>query len=277
MNESNKLSELVKEYKSMHFEASIDHDKFNFFSIVHHSTAIEGSTLNELDTTHLLSDGIVSPRSSFHDHLMVKDHYEALLYTIEQGKKKTPISVEVLQNISSLVMKNTGRVINTYGGGSFDESKGDLRTIRVTAGGGSSYLKPENVADAIGALCKAVNAIMKKKLSTSQQLILSFDSHFNFETIHPFSDGNGRTGRLLMNYIQVYYDLPLAIIRKETKKAYIQALIDSRNEKNDLSPIRNFMVKEYSAQHRTEIDQFKESEKKSPDQLFKAIQMMNTT
>jgi Fic family protein len=50
-----------------------------------------------------------------------------------------------------------------------------------------------------------------------QQLELSFAAHFNHVTIHPFYDSNGRTSRLLMNFIQQFSSLPLAIVFKEDK------------------------------------------------------------
>jgi len=268
------IQDLLEEYKAMNFDQALNHEKFNLYSIVHHSTAIEGSSLSELETSLLLDEGVVSAKRSFHDHLTVKDHYEALLFTFAQARKKESVTVSLLQEIAGLVMKNTGREIKAYGGKDFDESRGELRTISVTAGAGdASYLKPERVPDAFKSLCTGINTALTRALTVEEQILLSFDAHFNFETIHPFGDGNGRTGRLLMNYIQVYFGLPPAIIRKENKSAYIAALIASR-EQNDLEPIRAFLFKEYSDQLRTEIDRFKEDEKKSLGQISKMIQMM---
>ena len=62
---------------------------------------------------------------------------------------------------------------------------------------------------------------MSKPLSLAEQLNLAFDAHFNLVGIHPYYDGNGRTSRLLMNYIQAYYGQPLAIVRSENKALYI--------------------------------------------------------
>lgn len=252
-----KINDLVEEHRSIHFDRILDHTKFNFYSIVHHSTAIEGSTLTELDTALLLDNDIVTNRSLFHDHLMVRDHYQALLFTLDKAQKKQQVTVSLIKDIAGLVMKNTGRSISTYGGGRFDESIGDLRTVSVRAGSGPNYLKPEKVAEELQALCDFINEQSTIKLSIKDQLILSFDSHQRFETIHPFGDGNGRTGRLLMNYLQFYFDLPPGIIRKESKREYIEALVLSRNENNDLTPIRNFLTKEYINQLREEINEYK--------------------
>jgi Fic family protein len=96
---------------------------------------------------------------------------------------------------------------------------------------------------------------MKNNLSIQDKINLSFDAHFNLVSVHPFYDGNGRTSRLLMNYIQAYYDLPLAIINSQDRDIYFQALIDTR-EKDDINYFRNFMKEQYGNHLKTEIEKF---------------------
>ena len=55
---------------------------------------------------------------------------------------------------------------------------------------------------------------MEQELTVEEKLQLSFSTHFDLVSIHPFYDGNGRTSRLLMNFIQQYFHLPLAIVYK---------------------------------------------------------------
>jgi len=76
-------------------------------------------------------------------------------------------------------------------------------------------------------------------------------------SIHPFYDGNGRTSRLLMNYIQAFYDLPIAIVHSNAKAEYIQSLVDTR-KKNDIQIFRDFMVSEYTALLENEIRKYEE-------------------
>ena len=84
-------------------------------------------------------------------------------------------------------------------------------------------------------------------------LNLSFDAQFDLLTIHPFYDGNGRTARLLMNYIQLVNDLPLSIVYKEDKAAYYQALVETR-EKEDIGIFRTFMAGQYKKYLEQEIE-----------------------
>lgn len=101
---------------------------------------------------------------------------------------------------------------------------------------------------------------MKADLTDTAKINLSFDAHFNLVSIHPFYDGNRRTSRLLMNYIQAYYGLPLAIVHSESKAEYIEALITTR-QKNDINIFRNFMQGEYARLLSSEIKKFEEIDK----------------
>ena len=101
-------------------------------------------------------------------------------------------------------------------------------------------------------------------------VFFSFDAHFDLVSTHPFYDGNGRTSRLLMNYIQLYYQLPMAIVFTEDKADYIQALEDSRN-KESLIPFRDFMNAQYGKFLSREIQNFKNSNKNNKDKGFSMI------
>ena len=199
---------------------------------------------------------------------MVTDHYKALIYVIEQANKKTPISVELIKNIGALVLKNTGSVYETILG-TVDASKGEFRKGNVMAG--STYFPNyDKVGRLMNDLVSTIQNKMNTNLSIEEQVNLSFDAHFNMVSIHPFYDGNGRSSRLLMNYIQKYYNLPLAIVNSESKVDYIEALIETR-EKEDISIFRDFMKQEYSNQLREEIKNFEKISKPNKGLGFKFL------
>jgi len=248
------ITDLIREYKDLGIDKTIDHDKFNAISIVHHSTVLEGSTLTELEATVLISNGL-TPRGKPLEHsLMVNDHFNALMFVIEESDQKTPLSVKLLQQIAGLVLQHTGSVHRTVLG-DVDARKGEFRKGNVIAGQTyfPNYDKVENLTRDL--VC-AVGEKMEKNLTLEEKLNLSFDVHFNLVSIHPFYDGNGRTSRLLMNYIQHYYNLPLAIVHSESKSDYIKALVDAR-EKEDVNIFRNFMKSEYVMQLKKEIEKYK--------------------
>lgn len=99
-------------------------------------------------------------------------------------------------------------------------------------------------------------------------LNLSFDAHFDLVTVHPFYDGNGRTSRLLMNYLQQRNNLPLGLVFKEDKTDYFEALIETRKQEDIF---RGFMHAQYQKLLIQEIDKFKEVQKPLPGRTFSLI------
>jgi Fic family protein len=249
------LINLLAEYKKLGIAGVTDHERFNLIAIDHHSTRIEGSTLTEIETQVLINEGRTPNGKPLEESLMVTDHHAALVFALENARAKNKLTVALLQTINAMVMRNTGKVYNTIFG-TIDAATGAFRKGNVTAG--TSYFPNfDKVEKLTKDLIEQLNQRMKKDLSITEQLELSFDAHFNLVSIHPFYDGNGRTSRLLMNYIQAFYGLPLAIVSSENKAAYIKALVDTR-EKEDIQVFRNFMAGEYSALLTQEIKKFEE-------------------
>ncbi|WP_276381781.1 Fic family protein [Flavobacterium sp. H4147] len=249
------MESLILKYKSLGITDVLHYEKFNLISISHHSTKIEGSTLTELETQILLDNGLTPKGKPINDTLMVTDHFKALHFIIDKAKNQVSITTDLVKEINSYVMKSTGGIYNTILG-EVDASKGMFRKGNVTAGVSyfPNYDKVERLTD---ELTKFINAKMNDNLTIDEKLYLSFDAHFNLVSIHPFYDGNGRTSRLLMNYIQAFYDLPLAIVNSEDKQEYIQALIDTRKEDN-IQIFRDFMRNQYERYLLNEIKKFED-------------------
>lgn len=212
------------------------------FTLVHHSASIEGSTLTEIETGLLLSENIVPKGKPLIHSLMVKDHYEALLFVLESAAAKKSITTEFIQQINARVMKNTGGLYNTVFG-EIDGTKGMFRKGNVSAGG-SYFLNYDKVAPYTAKLAKQLDEHLSSVRGQDEQLKLSFAAHYDLVSIHPFYDGNGRTSRLLMNYIQAYHELPLAIVFKEDKQEYYTALQETRKQE-DMQVFYTFMFEQY--------------------------------
>ena len=259
------LSVLIERYKKLGIADVIDHEKFNLISIVHHSTKIEGSTLTEIETQVLLNEGLTPKGKPLNDSLMVTDHFAAIQYILKQANGQRKISVEFIQEINALVVKSTAQVYNTVFG-TIDAATGAFRKGNVSAG--STYFPNyDKVIPLTNDLVYKLVNLMTDATTVEQQINLSFDAHYNLVSIHPFYDGNGRTSRLLMNYIQAIYKLPLAIVSSESKAEYIEALIAAR-EKGDIHIFRSFMEAEYSALLTTEIKRFEEMDQSKKGKGF---------
>jgi len=107
------LTELINKYNSLGINLTIDFDKFNHISLVHHSTKLEGSTLTESETQVLILNGLTPKGKPLQDSLMVTDHAAALKFIINSAQEKKPITIEFIQQINALVVKNTAKIYHT--------------------------------------------------------------------------------------------------------------------------------------------------------------------
>jgi len=251
-------NKLKHEYKTLNLSDVIDYEKFCIISIVWHSTKIEGCSLSETDTKVLLEHDITAAGKPLKDHLMIKDHFATFEYIKQEAKLKRKLSVEFIKEIGAMVMKNTGGFTNTILG-SFDVSKGDLRLAQVYVD--KKYFPDfKKVPDLLAQFCKSVNQRIDN-VNEDEILKLAADVHYNFVNIHPFGDGNGRTSRLLMNYIQLYHNEPLIKIFTEDRAEYINALNETEETEN-IEIFRNFIVKQEIKFLKSEIEKHKKMNKK---------------
>jgi len=95
---------------------------------------------------------------------------------------------------------------------------------------------PEDVADEMAELLEELRDVAPEKV-----LIAAAYFHAKFENIHPFADGNGRTGRLAMNYLLVLNGHPPIVIHEEDRKGYYEAL-EAWDRAQELDPLRQFLV-----------------------------------
>ncbi len=260
------LLDALNEYQSLGIAEQIDYKKFYLYSIITHSTAIEGSTVTEIENQLLFDEGIAAKGRSMQEQLMNLDLKAAYEHSMQLAEQHKDFSVEMLKTLSALVMKNTGSAYNTVQG-SFDASKGDLRLVSVTAGiGGRSYMDYRKVPEKLQEFCLQLNE-MRRQLVNSNDLIakylLTFDAHYQLVTIHPWVDGNGRMSRLVMNHLQYEFGLVPVKINKADKAEYIQSLVDSR-EQESTELFRRFMLEQHTRNIRKEIEEFKESQSADP-------------
>lgn len=238
------LEELVVRYRTLGIDQQLDYDKFYLYSIITHSTAIEGSTITELENQIMFDNGIALKGKSLIEQNMNLDLKAAYERALEFARQHLDVTVERLKELSALTMKNTGSVYHTMLG-DFSSAAGDLRLLNVTAGvGGRSYMSFNKVSSHLADFCNDLNLKRgnSEKMDLQQLYDMSFDAHFNLVTIHPWADGNGRMARLLMNWLQFEYGLIPSRIFADNKEEYIKALVETRETEN-LDIFRRFMTK----------------------------------
>ena len=149
----------------------------------YNSNAIEGNTLT-LKETAMVLEGMTIDQKPLKDHLEAVGHRDAFLYIQDVAKQEAPLSEFVIKNIHSLVLMNQ------------PEDKGVYRRIPVRIMGAYTEPVPPYLIEPKMTELLAVNEERKSTMNVIER-IARF--HLEFEGIHPFIDGNGRTGRLIMN------------------------------------------------------------------------------
>ena len=193
----------------------------------YNSNAIEGNTLT-LKETALALEGMTVDQKPLKDHLEAVGHRDAFLYVQEIAQKELELSEYVIKNIHSLVLMNR------------PEDKGVYRRIPVRIMGAyTEPIEPYLIGEKMEELLKA-NAARKEKMSIIER-IARF--HLEFEGIHPFIDGNGRTGRLILNLELVRGGFPPINVKFTDRKRYYDAF-DSFYRDNDAGAMIN-LIAEY--------------------------------
>lgn len=149
------------------------------------SNAIEGSTLTLRETALILQEGITIAEKPIKEHLEAIGHKDAFEYIIELTDSKTALSERVIKEVHSLVLMSDR------------ENRGVYRNVPVMILG-SEHTPPQPylVPKQMESLVLDYNA----NLDSADIIEAASELHLKFESIHPFIDGNGRTGRLLLNF-----------------------------------------------------------------------------
>ena len=173
----------------------------------HDSTSIEGNTLTLLDTKMILTDKIVPAETTLRELDEVRGHAEAWQFVKECVKNKVELTENIVRDIHEKVMP-------------FQGIGGRYRTVSVYIRG-SQHIPPAPQY----VWNEMKNLIYRRENDTfSDAIEEAARFHAEFVKIHPFQDGNGRTARLLMNYLLLANNYPPSSIKLKNRKEYFQAL-----------------------------------------------------
>ena len=189
----------------------------------YNSNAIEGNTLT-LRETDLVLRGLTIDRKPLKDHMEAVGHKEAFDYVRELVAKNIPLSERVIKDIHYLVLADK------------KDDRGVYRRVPVRIMGAQHepvepYLIQEKMEQLLQDFANSTEHIATK--------LARF--HIEFEGIHPFIDGNGRTGRLLVNLELMKAGFPPIDIKFTDRMAYYDAF-DAYHVKHDLSAMENLFA-----------------------------------
>lgn len=183
------------------------------------TNAIEGSTLTLEETALVLKENITIGEKSLNEHLSAIGHKDAYYYVEDLVKNKSELTENEILNIHSLVLMDR------------PEAKGKFRSVPVQILGTiAKPVEPYLIKPSIENLLNWYKE--EKELSIPEKIALF---HLKFETIHPFLDGNGRTGRLILNFELMKNGLvPINIKYKERRRYYDAFKVYNESEDTSL-------------------------------------------
>ena len=159
---------------------------------------------------------------------------------IDSLQSKATLSPQLIKHFHSLCLDN------------LLDNKGEFKKIpNVIVGATFETLPPYQVPNAIAEWCDTLYYRFGNTNNGDDKLQAILESHIHFEKIHPFSDGNGRVGRLLIVYSCLEQNLPPVVIQKDDKARYISIL---RN--HDINDFMS-MAKDLQEQESRKIQAFK--------------------
>lgn len=219
------LKQKSVEHKNVAVEILSNPDIRDQFALklTYHSNSIEGSTLTEPDTAAILFDNIALPDKSLIEQMEAKNHQTALNYLFDYLNDGGAIDESLVLKLHSILMNGVRPDAGIY----------RRHSVRITGVNlpTANYIKiPDLIPEVIALASKKTNDVIANSART----------HSRFEQVHPFSDGNGRIGRLLINAMLLKANLAPAIIRQEQKQLYYTYLYKAQT-KDDQSQLENFL------------------------------------
>ena len=173
----------------------------------YNSNAIEGNTLT-LKETAMVLEGMTIDQKPMKDHLEAVGHRDAFMYVQDIATKEIDLTESVIKNIHSLVLVNR------------PQDKGVYRAIPVRIMG--AYTEPVQPY-LIEPKMTELLSVNKEREQTMHIIERIARFHLEFEGIHPFIDGNGRTGRLILNLDLIRNGYPAINVKFTDRKRYYDA------------------------------------------------------
>ena len=219
------LKNKSSEHKSIVDEILNNKDILDEFilKLTYHSNSMEGSTLTEGDTAAILFDNVSLPNRTLTEQLEVKNHQTALNYLFDYISKNGKINENLILKLHSILMNGIRSDAGMY-------RNHAVRILGVSLPT-ANYIRVPNL----------IKSVISDAEKTKKDIInISANVHSRFEQIHPFSDGNGRVGRLLMNAMFLKANLAPAIIHQQQKQLYYTYLYKAQ-VKDDQSQLEDFL------------------------------------
>lgn len=212
-------------------------EALNGYSVAfaYHSGKIENENITYHDTREIFDrDGVTSYTGDLRTLFEIRNARDANERMLTAFDRKEPVTEELIKSFQKLLTQNTYDARRWALG----ERPGEYKKHDWVTGINEIGASPEDVQEEMRELLDEIRQVPEGK-----ELIAAAYFHAKFENIHPFADGNGRTGRLAMNYFLLLHDHPPVIVFEEDRKQYYSAL-EAWDERQELAPLVSFFQKQ---------------------------------
>lgn len=201
-------------------------------SFAYHSGRIENDRVTYHDTREIFEhDGVTSYTGDLRTLFEIRNAKEANEMLLNAFQKKREFDESFIKELHGILTQNIYDTRRWQLG----ERPGEYKHHDFVTGKEEIGAAPEDVAEEMDELLSELTEISDRNALTAAAYF-----HAKFENIHPFADGNGRVGRLAMNYFLIMHEHPPIIIHEEDRKEYYDAL-EAWDARQNLEPLRNFL------------------------------------
>ena len=204
--------------------------------MAHHSTAIEGNSLTQGETKSIILENYIPRPIDIREVNEVLNYKNLLPYLLEHQKEN--ITISGIQDINRIIMKN------------IDDRGGKFKIVQnIIAGADFDTTLPFMVPEELKKWTDDLSWRLNHAEKNQDKIEIIMEQHLRFERIHPFPDGNGRTGRALIIWSCLQQGLTPVVIEKEYNREYIECLkhrdlqnlykLAVKNQKKDIDLVKN--------------------------------------
>lgn len=243
----------------------------------YHSNHLEGNTLTYGETKALILFGITAQGKPLKDHFEMSGHDEAVKWILDIVKQERPLTENFIRELHKLILKEPYEIDAITPEGLPVKKRVEIGQYKTTpnhvltkTGEIFRFATPEETP----ALMQDLIEWYRKAIAETRfnPILIAAEFHYKFIRIHPFDDGNGRTARILMNFILLQNGYPPVIIKTEDKSNYLSVL--EQADAGLIAPFVEYIAKNLVRSLEIMIRGAKGESIEEPDDIDKEISLL---
>lgn len=243
----------------------------------YHSNNLEGNTLTYGETKALILFGITAQGKPLKDHFEVTGHDEAIKWVLEVIKQDRPLTENFIRELHKLILKEPYEVDAITPEGQPTKKRVNLGVYKTTpnhvktkTGEIFRFATPEETPALMNDLVNWYNNKLVEE--DINPILIAAEFHYRYIRIHPFDDGNGRTARILMNFILMQHGYPPVIINTNDKVNYFAVLRQA--DAGNINPFIEYIAHNLNHSLKIMLKGANGEDIEEPDDIIKEIALL---